>query len=116
MYERYADLFKCFAQQSRLRLIKLLATAEELSVTELGEALGVKHSTVSKHLNLLRLQGLVKFRREGQLTYYSLNLERIDQVFHEFLDFLRTVDEELLAMLSAGPQDQRQMALPLFRR
>ncbi|MCR4404750.1 MAG: metalloregulator ArsR/SmtB family transcription factor [Candidatus Acetothermia bacterium] len=99
MYERYADLFKCFAQQSRLRLIKLLASAEELSVTELGEALGVKHSTVSKHLNLLRLQGLVKFRREGQLTYYSLNLERIAEFLEEFLEFLQVADEELALSL-----------------
>jgi DNA-binding transcriptional ArsR family regulator len=99
MYEGYADIFKCFAQQSRLKLMKLLATAEEFSVTELAEALGVKHSTISKHLNLLRLQGLVKSRREGQLTYYSLNLERIEEFFQEFLGFLEVEDEELAASL-----------------
>jgi DNA-binding transcriptional ArsR family regulator len=102
MYERYADIFKCFAHRSRLKLMKLLATAEELSVTELAEALGVKHSTISKHLNLLRLQGLVKFRREGQLTYYSLNLERIQTLFQEFPGFLEAEEEEeLLESLSS---------------
>lgn len=99
MYENYADIFKCFAQSSRLKLMKLLATTEELSVTELAAALGVKHSTISKHLNLLRLQGLVKFRRQGQLSYYSLNLGRIEGFLQEFLDFLGIEDEELLESL-----------------
>lgn len=116
MYESYTDIFRCFAHPSRLKLIKILANEEELSVMELAGALGVKHSTISKHLNLLRLQGLVQSRRQGQLTYYSLNLERIQQLFQDFPSFLRSADEELLALLSSGRHDVRQLALPLFKR
>jgi DNA-binding transcriptional ArsR family regulator len=100
MDESYADLFKCFAHPSRLKLMELLARAGELSVMELAQALGVKHSTISKHLHLLRLQGLVRPRREGQLIYYSLNLETITQLFHRFLHSLEM---------------ERQATLPLFK-
>jgi DNA-binding transcriptional ArsR family regulator len=85
---------------SRLKLMELLARAGELSVMELAQALGVKHSTISKHLHLLRLQGLVRPRREGQLIYYSLNLETITQLFHRFLHSLEM---------------ERQATLPLFK-
>jgi ArsR family transcriptional regulator len=96
MHENYADIFKCFAHRSRINLMKLLASADELSVMELAKELGLKHSTISKHLNILRLQGLANFRREGQLKYYSLNLGEIEEVFQDFLRFLKAEEEEEL--------------------
>lgn len=96
MREDYADIFKCFAHRSRIKLMKLLASADELSVMDLAKELGLKHSTISKHLNLLRLQGLANFRREGQLKYYSLNLKEIEKIFHDFLRYLKTEEEEEL--------------------
>lgn len=107
MYENYADIFKCFAHRSRIKLMKLLASAEELSVMELAETLEVKHSTVSKHLNILRLQGLVSFRRQEQLKYYSLNLEEIQRFFADFLGFLQERQDELLETIQPYSHPQR---------
>ncbi len=107
MYENYADIFKCFAHRSRIKLMQLLASAEELSVKELAETLEVKHSTVSKHLNTLRLQGLVSFQRQEQLKYYSLNLEEIQRVFADFLGFLQVGQDKLLETIQPYSHPQR---------
>jgi ArsR family transcriptional regulator len=54
---------------NRLRILALLH-AEELSVGELQDVLGMGQSTVSGHLAQLRGAGLVSARRDGALTRY----------------------------------------------
>jgi DNA-binding transcriptional ArsR family regulator len=41
-------------------------------VGELADALDVRDSTVSQHLALLRKDGIVGTRREGQTIFYSI--------------------------------------------
>jgi len=56
---------------SRVRLVALLAR-QELSVAELVEATGLVQSRVSTHLGRLREAGVVRDRRAGTSTFYSL--------------------------------------------
>ncbi len=65
------DTLKLLADSTRLRLISLLI-AEELSVVELQEILGMGQSRISSHLALLRQSGMVVDRREGKRIFYSL--------------------------------------------
>ena len=44
----------------------------ERSVGELTEFLGIRDSTVSQHLALLRKDGIVASRRDGQTIFYSI--------------------------------------------
>jgi DNA-binding transcriptional ArsR family regulator len=44
----------------------------ERAVGDLADALGIRDSTVSQHLALLRKDGVVGTRREGQTIYYSI--------------------------------------------
>ncbi|MBC7093826.1 helix-turn-helix transcriptional regulator [Candidatus Bipolaricaulota bacterium] len=89
MPDRYAAFFKCFSAGSRNRMLQLLAEHGELAVEEIARRLGLKEPTVSRHLQLLRLHGLVNVRAQAQLHYYSINKERIAQQMRAFLDFLR---------------------------
>lgn len=58
---------------NRHRLLILCHLSEgPCSVGELAEALGLRSSTVSQHLALLRHDGLVRAKREGQTIRYSL--------------------------------------------
>ena len=64
------DVLKLLADPTRVRLLTLLH-AEELSVAEIQEILGMGQSRISSHLGLLRQGGLVRDRRDGKRTYYS---------------------------------------------
>jgi ArsR family transcriptional regulator, virulence genes transcriptional regulator len=44
----------------------------ERSVNDLATRLAAPQSTISQHLALLRREGLVQARRDGQTQYYSL--------------------------------------------
>ncbi len=70
-----SEFLKSLASPVRLRIL-CLVTGREASVGELAEALGARQSLVSQHLSLLRRDGLVKSRREGQTIWYSLADER----------------------------------------
>ncbi len=101
IYAQYIYLFKCLSHRSRLRLMELLAAHGEMTVSEIvaafqGEDIEDRDpSTISRNLSLLRQQGFVSPRREGQLKYYSLNIPKIEEAFEEFLKFLREAKTRL---------------------
>jgi ArsR family transcriptional regulator len=65
------DLFKVFADPTRLKILSALSETE-LCVCDLSAVLGATQSAVSHQLALLRAASLVKYRREGKTVYYSL--------------------------------------------
>jgi ArsR family transcriptional regulator, virulence genes transcriptional regulator len=65
------ELLKALANPHRLMLICQL-TERERSVGELAGILQLRDSTVSQHLALLRRDGLVDTRRDGQTIWYSI--------------------------------------------
>lgn len=66
------DLFRAFADPTRLRLLNLLSQ-RELCVCDLCEVLDEIQPKVSRHLGTLRRVALVRVRREGKWKFYSLN-------------------------------------------
>ena len=69
--EKAADLLKSLANRHRLLIVCQLIEGER-SVGELTEFLGIRDSSVSQHLALLRKDGIVAARREGQTVFYSI--------------------------------------------
>ena len=65
-------LLKALANRHRLIIICQL-TEHERSVGELAALLSIRDSTVSQHLSLLRKDGLVTTRRDGQTIWYSIS-------------------------------------------
>lgn len=68
------DMLKALANRHRLMILCQLSEGER-SVGELADFLDLRDSTVSQHLALLRKDGLVATRREGQTVWYSLASE-----------------------------------------
>ena len=66
-----STLLKALANRHRLIIICQLIEKER-SVHELAELLRIRDSTVSQHLALLRKDGLVTARRDGQTIWYSI--------------------------------------------
>ena len=78
-------LFSVLADRQRIKILNLLASANEDSVCvcELVPALGLKQPTVSYHLKQLAQAGLVERESRGTFAYYRLvpgALERIGAV------------------------------------
>ncbi len=65
------QLFKAFADETRLRILNLVAQRERC-VCEFQEILRVPQPTISRHLAYLRRSGLLVARREGKWIHYSL--------------------------------------------
>lgn len=67
-------LLKALASRNRLMILCLLVEGE-CSVGQISESLSVNGPTVSQHLALLRKDGLVTTRRQGQTIWYSIASE-----------------------------------------
>jgi DNA-binding transcriptional ArsR family regulator len=67
-----ARLLKLLANERRLLVLCKLAGAGEMTVGSLAAAVGLSQSALSQHLSLMREQGLVSFRRDGQTIYYAI--------------------------------------------
>jgi len=72
--------FKALADDTRLRLVVLLAQQEPgsaLCVGRLAQELNVTASAVSQHLRVLKDVGLVRAQRRGYRVHYYLDPERL---------------------------------------
>jgi ArsR family transcriptional regulator len=66
-------VFKCLADDNRVRMMLLVTREGELCVCELTCALNESQPKVSRHLAQLRNCGLLADRRQGQWVYYRLH-------------------------------------------
>ena len=71
-----AQTFKALGDETRLRIVALLLSGQELCVCDIMAALDLPQSTVSRHLSYLRNTGLVDDRRQGIWMYYTINKEK----------------------------------------
>lgn len=83
--ERASNFLKAISHEGRLMILCHLTTGEK-SVTELEDLLSARQAAVSQQLTRLRLEGLVKPRREGKAIYYSLTDERPKQIMEVVYD------------------------------
>jgi ArsR family transcriptional regulator len=75
-----AELFKVFGDNTRIKIICALLTAE-MCVCDISALLGMNQSAISHQLRILKQTRLVKFRKEGKVVYYSLDDEHVKQIF-----------------------------------
>ena len=66
-------VFKCLADDTRVRTMMLITREGELCVCELTCALNESQPKISRHLAQLRTCGLLVDRRQGQWVYYRLH-------------------------------------------
>lgn len=79
---RYADIFAALGSEPRLEIMRLLFTAypNGLTVGDLQVQLKIPNSTLSHHLEKLRVEGLVTSRREKQFFWYSANASTVENL------------------------------------
>lgn len=75
-----ADFFSMFSDPTRLKIISALSMSE-MCVSDISNILHINQTTVSHQLKTLKSLGLVKYRRDGKIIYYSL----IDKLINDCL-------------------------------
>lgn len=85
-YSSYIPFFKALSDETRLRIINMLAGGE-LCACELLTAFNITQPTLSYHMKILSESGLINSRRSGSWTRYSLIMEKIDEI-KQFLDIV----------------------------
>lgn len=74
-YEQYneaAELLKALAHPVRLCIVRGLIEQGHSNVTHMQECLELPQSTVSQHLQKLKLLGIVKAERYGLEVHYTI--------------------------------------------
>ena len=97
------NFFKVMGNESRLRLIGLLANQEQ-NVGELATALGIKEPTVSHHLNQLKSLNLVKMRAEGNNRIYSLNTRVLERMNKDMF-----TPENMASVVASAPSPEEKV-------
>jgi DNA-binding transcriptional ArsR family regulator len=77
--------FKMLSAGRRVQILKLLRAHDDLTVEDLATRLEVTVPTISRHLQLLRMQNLVTFNQDAQTRYYQVNEEEIAKSIDAFL-------------------------------
>jgi ArsR family transcriptional regulator, arsenate/arsenite/antimonite-responsive transcriptional repressor len=83
---KFADMFSAMGTEPRLRIMQLLLSAhpDGLVVGEIQGELDIPNSTLSHHLDKLKVEDLIQVRREGTFLRYSANADALQ----ELLQFL----------------------------
>src|SRR5690554_2630045 len=77
-----ADFFKVFGDPTRIRILQVLFE-EEMCVCDIAYLLDMSQSAISHQLRVLKQAGVVKFRKEGRVVYYSLDDDHIESIFDQ---------------------------------
>ncbi len=75
--EAIARMFHVLGAPTRIRIMQMLQDGE-INVTKICKKLKAHQPTVSRHLGILRMAGLVSTRRSGKEIFYSLKDLRLD--------------------------------------
>lgn len=75
-----ASLHRALADETRLKMVQLLARHESLCVCEIQEAFELGQPTVSHHLRILHDAGAVNVERRGRWAYYALRRDALKEL------------------------------------
>jgi DNA-binding transcriptional ArsR family regulator len=79
---RLRILYRALGDETRLRVIGLLAELGPMPVNQLSARVGLSQPLISWHLRILRLAGLIDTRRQGRETICQLRTAAFEEL-HE---------------------------------
>lgn len=103
---------KAAADPTRTRMLKMLER-RELCVCQVQAVLGLAVSTVSKHLSILKLAGLVEDRRDGKWVTYRLARAGESAYVRPVLAMLRGAIERDPVFVADAERLRKVLAIPL---
>jgi ArsR family transcriptional regulator, arsenate/arsenite/antimonite-responsive transcriptional repressor len=98
----FADLvyiLKALADENRIRILNLLRN-DELCVCDIEDVLGIKQSNASRHLNRLKIAGIIVSEKKSQWVYFRLK----DDTFVKF-PFLSIIINDEVRKINVCKED-----------
>ncbi len=86
-YESLAVFSRALSHPARVKIVELLSNNGEMTCGQITEELPLSQATVSQHLKLLRECSMIKYRKDGLRSIYTLNAELISEA-HSFMSAL----------------------------
>lgn len=80
-YEDRAKVFKAFCDEKRLTIIDMLTSGEKCACSILDN-MDITQSTLSHHMKILCESSIVKSRKDGKWTHYSISHEGSEYAKH----------------------------------
>lgn len=93
-----ADLFKALAHPTRIEILQLLRDGERC-VCEIAPALGMEQSNISRHLGVMKKEGLLSSRKEGLKMIYRVEDPQVFQLLDAAREILKKHWNERREML-----------------
>ncbi len=88
--QELGSFFKALAGETRQRVLCMFLCAQELSVNEVAERIGIGQSTASESLDVLRRTGMLTARRSGRTVFYRADRARALELVEKLRRFLTT--------------------------
>ncbi|WP_017755397.1 ArsR/SmtB family transcription factor [Calidifontibacillus oryziterrae] len=81
------QLFKSLADENRAKTVYALCQDQELCVCDIANIIGASVATTSHHLRALYKQGIVKYRKEGKMAFYSLIDDHVKKIMMMAIEY-----------------------------
>jgi DNA-binding transcriptional ArsR family regulator len=90
-FEESEKVLSALAQETRLRVLSLLAQSDNLSLPagDISLALGVPQNTLSFHLQHMEAAGLLSRQRKGRFIIYGLKARKLEELILFMAEHLR---------------------------
>lgn len=86
--ENLTQLFKVLGDPSRMKVLFQISSSEAC-VSEVAARLNMSESAVSHHLRILRMNGLVRWRRSGKTIYYVLKDSHVRSIISQGCEHIK---------------------------
>jgi ArsR family transcriptional regulator, arsenate/arsenite/antimonite-responsive transcriptional repressor len=88
LVERGCELNSAISDTTRMKMIKVLASNPEhsVSVSDVARILGISQPAATKQLRVLHSAGLVRYKRIGRAVYYSVDEETVAE-YHRIIEY-----------------------------
>ena len=109
--DELARLLKSMAHPIRLKILCLLQD-QELSVGEIRDAVETTGANISQHLNVLRNQGIIDFRKDANFIYNRISDPRVVTLIQAMQDIFCSGGETAAGKPSVQERTTRKKKPP----
>lgn len=92
LYDENSKIFKSLSDPNRLKIVDMLSCGEKCAC-DLLEYFNFTQPTLSHHMKVLVDCGIVKCRKEGLWSYYSLNNTNLNKLVLFLMNIITDTDE-----------------------